>query len=147
MDLNKLFIGRVGRKKFLTASVILAIVNVIVMIPLGAMRSVYMYGGMYRFGGNERFADFHTFGSLPMFPMLLAGAVFLASVILYFSLAVRRLHDFGQSGWWSLFSLISPASLVLFIVLAVKKGDAGHNKYGNVLSAPVSWKKLYLGSD
>lgn len=147
MDINKLFVGRVGRKKFFLASLVLFVINVLVMIPIGAMKAVYMYGGMYRFGMEQRFADFHALGSLPIAPMIIAGVIFLASLLIYFGLVVRRLHDFDQSGLWSLFVLVSPVSLILYIILLVKKGDAGQNKYGDILKAPVSWKKLLLNVD
>jgi len=51
----------------------------------------------------------------------------LALVVPHFAVAVRRLHDTGHSGWWSLFLLFLPIVVWIFAVL---DGDAQPNKYG-----------------
>jgi len=47
------------------------------------------------------------------------------------SLAVgaRRLHDIGKSGWWLLIAL-SIIGIIVLIVWACQKSDAGPNAYG-----------------
>ncbi len=47
------------------------------------------------------------------------------------SIAIKRLHDFGKSGYWSLLLFIPLVEAVMMIYLFFKKGDAGMNKYGN----------------
>lgn len=39
------------------------------------------------------------------------------------TVAVRRLHDTGHSGWWLLIPILS-------ILLLLKEGDQGRNSYG-----------------
>lgn len=59
-----------------------------------------------------------------------ALAVFyLASLVPYLSVMVRRLHDTNRSGWWFWISLIPFGSIVLLVLLALP-GTVGPNKYG-----------------
>lgn len=48
----------------------------------------------------------------------------------YFILVIRRLHDKGATGWWSLLALIPIVNLVFLIYLCLAEGDAGANDYG-----------------
>ena len=47
-----------------------------------------------------------------------------------FSLAARRLHDVGRSGWWQLIALTIVGIIPLFIWF-VSAGDSDTNKYGD----------------
>ena len=49
----------------------------------------------------------------------------LAADVFIYSQCVRRLHDFGASGWYVLIPIIS------WIFAAFPKGDKGENEYGN----------------
>lgn len=51
------------------------------------------------------------------------------------SLNVRRLHDIGWSGWWSLMYFVPLGPLILMI-FAIKPGDDGDNAYGPPSEAP-----------
>ena len=55
---------------------------------------------------------------------------FNISLIQYFPLAVRRLHDFNVSGWWILISFIPCGQLIVFWLI-FKKGTEGVNNYGD----------------
>jgi uncharacterized membrane protein YhaH (DUF805 family) len=59
----------------------------------------------------------------------LSALLGLALLIPSISIAARRLHDTGRSGWWQLIALIP---LVGFIVLIVFLAQEGHdeNEYG-----------------
>jgi uncharacterized membrane protein YhaH (DUF805 family) len=48
----------------------------------------------------------------------------LAADVFIYSQCVRRLHDFGASGWYVLIPIIS------WIFAAFPKGDKGENEYG-----------------
>lgn len=52
-----------------------------------------------------------------------------ATVITGLSAAVRRLHDAGKSPLWSIFWII-PHAYWLTIIICVRAGRAGANKYG-----------------
>jgi uncharacterized membrane protein YhaH (DUF805 family) len=45
------------------------------------------------------------------------------------SLAVRRLHDTGRSGWWYLFNIIPIIGSITLIVFYCLPGTPGPNKY------------------
>jgi uncharacterized membrane protein YhaH (DUF805 family) len=47
-----------------------------------------------------------------------------------FSIAARRLHDVGRSGWWQLIALTIIGMIPLFIWF-VSAGDSDTNKYGD----------------
>jgi len=53
----------------------------------------------------------------------------LISLIQYFPLSVRRLHDINESGWYSLLTFV-PISQFFILYLMFKKGTPGPNKYG-----------------
>lgn len=53
----------------------------------------------------------------------LAVLVFLSLLVPSISVAIRRMHDIGRSGWWSLVPVYS-------IYLAVQPGDPAMNSYG-----------------
>jgi uncharacterized membrane protein YhaH (DUF805 family) len=54
----------------------------------------------------------------------------LALIIPSLAVGVRRLHDVGKSGWMILISLIPIVGTIWIIILMVRKGDIGVNKYG-----------------
>ena len=43
---------------------------------------------------------------------------------------VRRLHDTGRSGWWSMIGFIPIVGVIGFFVFALMDSDSGENKYG-----------------
>lgn len=93
---------------------------------------------------------------------LLAKIYFLATVLPYYALTVRRLHDTGLSGWWALIalahfligrlvyypglierwhflrSLMWPRLLVFLVLLVLLAQDSepGRNRYGSNPNAP-----------
>lgn len=56
--------------------------------------------------------------------------ILLPTIYISFAAAIKRLHDLGQSGWWSLLSFIPFINLGLGIYLLFFKGMPGVNKYG-----------------
>lgn len=57
--------------------------------------------------------------------LIVLNVVSLALFIPCLSVAVRRMHDTGHSGWWILFPLYN-------IYLTFKKSDEGENEYGSL---------------
>jgi uncharacterized membrane protein YhaH (DUF805 family) len=47
-----------------------------------------------------------------------------------YSLHIKRLHDFGHSGWWSLFLLVPLVNIGVSLILIFYAGDDKENKYG-----------------
>jgi uncharacterized membrane protein YhaH (DUF805 family) len=59
--------------------------------------------------------------------LLLAPAFLWSSV----AVSVKRLHDIGMSGWWTILCFIPYLNLVAAIVLGLISGKTGANAYGN----------------
>src|SRR5262245_46580913 len=47
-----------------------------------------------------------------------------------FALTMKRLHDRGLTGWFSLLLLVPGVELILIIVLLVVRGEDNNNRYG-----------------
>ena len=45
-------------------------------------------------------------------------------------MGARRLHDTGLSGWWQLLHVFSIIGSVIVLVLTLRQGEPGSNKYG-----------------
>jgi uncharacterized membrane protein YhaH (DUF805 family) len=62
------------------------------------------------------------------------GLRFVGALLLLWpslAIAVKRLHDRGQSGWWWLISLIPLVGSIWTLVnLGILDGTAGQNRYG-----------------
>lgn len=55
--------------------------------------------------------------------------VSLATLLPYFAVTARRLHDIGRSGWWQLIGLVPLLGWALMLYWCVKDSD-GDNAYG-----------------
>lgn len=62
---------------------------------------------------------------------LLSGMYVLFSFSPAISVAVRRLHDTGRTGWWLLFYLIPLIGAIVICVFLVLDSEPKENKYGN----------------
>ncbi|MFZ9935218.1 MAG: DUF805 domain-containing protein [Arenimonas sp.] len=61
--------------------------------------------------------------------MFLALIFVLATLVPSISIAARRLHDTGRSGWWQLISLIPLIGAIVLIVFLVQDSHE-ENQYG-----------------
>jgi len=78
--------------------------------------------------GLADFGIFHT----PESDISPFSAIFyLATLIPSLSVAVRRLHDIGRSGWFLLLALIPVIGALLLIYWLCQPGTPGPNTYGN----------------
>lgn len=56
--------------------------------------------------------------------------IFVLGMILpSFAVSVRRLHDMGKNGWWSLILFIPLFGFILWLILVLDDGDQHANKY------------------
>ena len=60
----------------------------------------------------------------------LATILSLATLLPTISVAVRRLHDVGKSGWWLLVMFVPLLGALYLIFLYVQRGTEGRNIYG-----------------
>jgi len=74
---------------------------------------------------------------LVLFPGEISGffgpLYFLAILIPFLAVTVRRLHDTGKSGWWCILGLIPLVGTIWLIVLLASDGDREENAYGPVV--------------
>jgi uncharacterized membrane protein YhaH (DUF805 family) len=71
---------------------------------------------------------------------LLTGLAFLALLLPYLAVGVRRLHDTGKSGAWWFIGFV-PFGWVVLLVFFASDGDQGWNRYGpppGLRAAPAS---------
>jgi uncharacterized membrane protein YhaH (DUF805 family) len=52
------------------------------------------------------------------------------SLLPFLCVTVRRLHDTGRSGWWTLLYLVPFLGWVVLLYFMVLEGDEGLNQYG-----------------
>lgn len=107
----KLFSGRIGRSEFTLGWIVFGI-----LIPLLG----YLLNNVHE-----------LLGKFIVFVLLCVMVVFYVSII------VKRLHDAGKSGWWSLIHFIPLANVALLVYLVFARGDTKKNKYGNVPSSLI----------
>lgn len=50
----------------------------------------------------------------------------------YFAVTARRLHDLGQSGWWTLMLLVPVIGPAYVLLQVIQRGQASDNAYGQV---------------
>lgn len=63
-------------------------------------------------------------------PGVLQGLLGLGLIVPSLAVLIRRLHDVGKSGWFSLVSIIPLVGPIWLIILLAKDGDPGSNAYG-----------------
>lgn len=121
------FRGRIGRADYnsvnMVALMLLIAANMVFVAPLFFMT----------------ITEHVTFASIPLgWNALAAGSMFSAAMLMAISSAVRRLHDFGWSGWW-LALMLSPlrelavvASVLGLFILCLLRGEREKNVYGEL---------------
>lgn len=55
---------------------------------------------------------------------------FLAILVPSLTVAIRRLHDTGRSGWWLLIGLVPIIGQIFLLVLFLLDGEPGENRFG-----------------
>ena len=78
---------------------------------------------------------------------LLYTAFVIASAITTFSLAIRRGHDFGASGWWSLLIIVPYISLMYHLVLFFRSGEDAPNAYGDQPDPDIGLIGAFKGAE
>ncbi|MAM62119.1 DUF805 domain-containing protein [Maritimibacter sp. UBA3975] len=61
---------------------------------------------------------------------ILSGIFWLATIIPYLAVSVRRLHDTNRVGWWLFIGLIPLVGIIVLIVFFATGGDKGGNRFG-----------------
>lgn len=61
---------------------------------------------------------------------LLLSIYFLGTLLPSYAVTIRRLHDLGKSGWWSLIGLIPLIGSVVLLCFWVQDSEPGANRFG-----------------
>lgn len=67
---------------------------------------------------------------LALISFSLMGIWNLVTIIPFYAVSARRLHDIDKSGWFQLFYLIPLVGVIILIVWFATKSDPGKNRYG-----------------
>lgn len=90
------------------------------MFTLVSLIISFVLGFIDGFAGLELAEDVGILGTIYGLLILIPGL----------SLAVRRLHDVGKSGWWILIALIPIIGAIILLVFAVQDSEPQPNQYG-----------------
>ena len=95
-----------------------------------ASRSEYWYWTLFAILGNiiTSVIDAAVLGSEIRIINSIFGLVILIPGI---AVSVRRLHDIGRSGWWTLLWLLLIVGWIVLIIWYCRKGDESINQYGD----------------
>lgn len=108
---KNLFQGRINRMEYFIGSIIFISVAFLVFFVLSFMVNYYYY-----------------YFIIPL--IIVVIAINILGFIFTFSLGIRRLHDIGLSGWFSLLFFIPLANLLLVLSFLFIRGKNGPNAYG-----------------
>ena len=104
------FSGRARRKEFWMFFLFSTIISVILAVVDQFM------GWQFEMGG-----DIIGF---------LSTLYYLAVVVPYLAVIVRRLHDTGRTGWWMLIAFIPFVGVLILLVFLILQGTRGDNRFG-----------------
>jgi len=110
---KRLFQGRLNRRSLIICSFLLGVVCV---------SGIFLISFLIRYSPIAPVTD-------ALYYPLEYGWLGLV-IIVDFSLFVRRLHDFGRSGFWSLLYVVPLVNVIVSLFLLFYPGDKKANKYG-----------------
>jgi len=127
MDLLFSFTGRIGRGKFWLGELTVLLLAVLIMIPVSIMvpwEQVIVTGA-----DGQPTVDYSNPAMLPVWIGYLI--YFVIGFWITFAISIKRYHDRGKSGWWSLIMFIPLIGPIWWLIeLGFLRGDPGPNAYG-----------------
>ena len=85
------------------------------------------------FEGRARRSEYWFFTLFAMIMAVIPIVNLFAGIALFIpglSVAVRRLHDTGRSGWWLLLGCLPIIGTIILIIFFVIDSEPGDNEYG-----------------
>ena len=61
---------------------------------------------------------------------IVTALYFILTMIPYFAVMIRRLHDVNHSAWWILINIIPIIGGIVFLAFTLQDSHPGENKYG-----------------
>lgn len=113
------FSGRARRKEFWFFFLISAIISVFL-----AVIDEFM-GWDFEMGGDNL--------------GFLSTLYYVAVIIPYLAVIIRRLHDTDRSGWWFLIAFIPIVGVIVLLVFLILDGTRGENRFGPDPKASPTW--------
>ncbi len=104
---------------------------------LDVLKKYVVFSGRAR---RKEYWMFALFNLIIALILLVVGTVIHTQLLYYIyvllvlipslAVAVRRLHDIGQSGWWFLIAIVPLIGPIILLFLFIRDSDPGENKYG-----------------
>ena len=130
-SVGRLVSGRLGRMRYFTGSLLASLPFFLGVSAWGFVNIVSSSIGSEPSTGAQLFNNI-------IIPLFFAFS-FIFFLVAHISVAVRRCHDIGYTGWISLCTYIPYIGFIFALIFLFKEGDKGANKYGN---PPAPGKKL-----
>jgi uncharacterized membrane protein YhaH (DUF805 family) len=112
--IKKIYSGRIGRKNYILGILFSVLALFLLLFLVSALSLLF-----------ASLLSLHIYTYLNLFFIAVGGIIFW---IYYLSIHVRRLHDIGRNGWWSLLYVLFPFHLWLMFC----RGQENKNQYGDV---------------
>lgn len=69
----------------------------------------------------------------------LSTLYYIAVLLPYLAVIIRRLHDTDRSGWWVLIAFIPIVGVIVLLVFLILAGKHGDNRFGPDPKASPTW--------
>lgn len=112
--------GRASRREYWS----FYLFQILVMAPLGIL--LIALGAM-----GPQTANSSSMTGVLVVVACVFGLFTLATMVPSWTCMIRRLHDRGMSGWFSLLALVPYVGGIIMMVLLALPGDVGPNKFGD----------------
>ena len=113
------FSGRARRKEFWMFFLFSAIISIFLVVIDEFM------GWQFEMGG-----DILGF---------LSTLYYVAVIVPYLAVIIRRLHDTERTGWWILIAFIPIVGVLVLLVFLILQGTRGENRYGPDPKGAPTW--------
>ena len=69
----------------------------------------------------------------------LSTLYYVAVIVPYLAVIIRRLHDTERTGWWILIAFIPIVGVLVLLVFLILQGTRGENRYGPDPKGAPTW--------
>ncbi len=123
--LRNLFSGRIGRKHYVFATLLIVIFYFVVYAL-----AVLVFAGVEYFGQMLGISNDTSSNIQLVLITVLMLLDILATLVFTLKVSAKRFHDIGVSGYWSLALFVPLINIFAGATLLLRKGQESQNKYG-----------------